>query len=101
MVMRQELTEVIQRSAPHATLDIGADRWRLYVFGVSRVGADMFVQVAVVGPSIHTVTVRARAPIGNRETARRVLATVRDWVVTRGDEDQAFLELTNATDVAC
>jgi hypothetical protein len=77
----------------HATLEIGSDRWKLYVFGVSRVGPDMFVQVAVIGPRICTVTVRARAPIGNRETARRVLAVVRDWMSTRADEHQAYLEL--------
>lgn len=99
--MKQELADVIQRSASHATLEIGPDRWKLYVFGVSRVGPHMFVQVAIIGPTIRTATVRARAPIGNRETARRMIAAVREWIATRRNEDQAFLELSDLNDIAC
>ena len=93
---------MIAESPAHAVIDIGDTRWRLYVFGVSRVGPDLFIQVAMIGPRIRTATVRARAPIGNRATAHRVLTAVRDWMIRgSGDEDHAFLELCAPQEVAC
>ena len=98
--MKHELAQVLRGSSAHATLMVGDVRWNLYVFGVSRVGGDMFVQIAVIGPRACTVTVRARAPIGNRLTARRVLAIVRQWVLSGDESDQAYLELSDLNEAA-
>lgn len=98
--MTRELAALIQEAAPHATLEVGADLWKLYIYGVFRVEQDMFLQLAVTGPWVCTLTVRARAPIGNRETSRRVLAVVRDWILARGDDDRAYLELPCVRELA-
>ena len=98
--MKQELAHILQGAAAHATVTVDDVRWKLYVFGVSRVGGDMFVQMAVIGPRKCTVTVRARAPIGNRLTARRVLAVVREWIIADDGSTQAFLELPDLKELA-
>jgi hypothetical protein len=98
--MKQELAHVLQATSAHATMMVGDVRWNIYVFGVSRVGADMFVQMALIGPRNCTVTVRARAPLGNRATARRVLAVVRQWLLSGDAGDQAYLELSELNEIA-
>jgi len=99
-IMKHELSELLRHSDAHATLVVRDVRWQLYIFGVTRVGPEMLVQIAAIGPSVCTVTVRARPPIGNRETARQVLAVVAHWMADRGDEDQAFLELDDVHKIA-
>jgi hypothetical protein len=99
--MKHELSHVVNSPAAHASLLVDSYRWDLYVFGVTPVGRDMFLQLALVGPRICTVTVRARAPIGNISTARGVLAAVRDWIESSQDDaDQAYLELSTASELA-
>lgn len=98
--MKHELARIIGSSPAHATLTVGDIRWNIYVFGVSRIGGDMFVQMALSGPRDCTVTVRARAPIGNPATARRVLAVVREWILAGEFQDQAYLELENVRELA-
>lgn len=99
--MKHELSHVVNSPAAHASLIVDSDRWDLYVFGVTPVGRDMFLQLALIGPRICTVTVRARAPIGNISTARGVLAVVRDWIESSHDDaDQAYLELAVVSELA-
>ena len=98
--MKQELAHILQGAVAHATVTVGDIRWSLYVFGVSRVGGDRFVQMAVNGPRNCTVTVRARAPIGNRLTARRVLAVVREWIIADDGSTHAYLELPDRNEIA-
>lgn len=98
--MKQELAHVLQTTSAHATMMVGETHWNIYVFGVSRVGADMFVQIALIGPRNCTVTVRARAPLGNTATARRVLAVIRQWLIADDANDQAYLELSDLNEIA-
>jgi hypothetical protein len=90
----------VVNASPHAWFVVGAERWDLYISGARRVDRDMFLQLALVGPRRCTVTVRAPAPIGNTATARRVLAIVQDWLRTHDGADQAYLELSTATELA-
>jgi hypothetical protein len=98
--MTQNLAHVLQRSTAHATLMVGDIQWKIFVFGVSRIGPDLFVQMALVGPRTCTVTVRARAPLGNPATARRVLVVVRQWIISNDPSDQAYLELSPLNEMA-
>jgi hypothetical protein len=98
--MKPELADLLRATPPHATLAIDDIQWKLYVFGVSRVGPDLFVQIAVMGPRTRTATVRARGPIGNPMTARRVLAVVRDWLISGDRQEPAFLELGDRSEIA-
>jgi hypothetical protein len=90
--MKHDLTSVLRDSVAHAVILTGDDRWRVFVYAVSRVGSDMFIQMAATGPRACTVTVRAPAPIGNQATARRVLAAVREWLAADDRRDQVYLE---------
>lgn len=98
--MKQDLSRILHGTPPHATMLVDDVRWNLYVFGVSRVGHDMFVQMALTGARNCTLTVRARAPLGNPATARRVLAVVRQWIVSDDCSDQAYLELSDLHEMA-
>jgi hypothetical protein len=98
--MKHDLAAIVRSTPAHASLTVGSDRWQLYIFGVTRVGRDAFVQMALIGPRICTVTVRAPAPIGNPVTARRVLAVIHDWLLVHDDADQAYLELSDAAERA-
>jgi hypothetical protein len=98
--MKHDLSEIVKSTPAHASLIVGSDRWQLYIFGVTRVGRDTFMQLALIGPRICTVTVRAPAPIGNPVTARRVLAVIREWLLGHDDADQAYLELSDVEELA-
>ena len=98
--MKDELAAMVGASAPHASLSVESISWDLYGFGVTPIDRDMFLQIAVVGPRVCTLTVRAPAPIGNVATARRILGIVHDWILANCDSDQAYLELPRIAELA-
>jgi hypothetical protein len=73
-------------------LVVGDDVWDLYVFGVTRVHRDFWVQIAVVGPRSCTVTVRVDAANGRSVAAHEIVTLVRAWLLTDDGRDHAFLE---------
>ncbi|HEY7290613.1 MAG TPA: hypothetical protein VH583_12330 [Vicinamibacterales bacterium] len=91
--MKHDLSNIV-RTPAHASLTVGDDQWKLYIYGLTRVGADVFLQIALIGPRVCTMTVRAPAPIGNPTTARRVLAGVHDWLESHESADQGYVELS-------
>jgi hypothetical protein len=98
--MKDELAAIVGASPAHASLSVGSDSWDLYVYGVTPVGRDLFLQLTLLGPRVCSLTVRAPAPIGNVATARRVLAAVHDWILSNDDSDQAYLELSQISELA-
>ena len=66
--------------------------WDLYVFGVTRVERDWWVQMAVVGPRSCTVTVRVDSSSGRGAAAHKIVRLVTGWLLTGDDNDHAFLE---------
>ncbi len=91
--MRKEIREAASTITP-LPLAIGNDQWDLFIFGVVRVGPELFVQVAAVGPGTctATATVRVDSRRGRLVAAREVIALVRNWL-TAGDIDRhGFLE---------
>jgi hypothetical protein len=71
---------------PCGTLRAGRDTWRLYVLEARRVDRDWFLGIAVVGSRTHTIDVRVRADSCHAATGRRVLAAVRDWLLSGVDK---------------
>ncbi len=98
--MKDELAAVVGASPAHASLSVGSESWNLYVYGVTPVGRDIFLQLALLGPRVCSLTVRAPAPIGNVATARQVLAAVQDWILSNDDSDQAYLEVSQISELA-
>jgi hypothetical protein len=71
---------------------VGSEIWDLYVFGVTRVQQDWWVQMAVIGPRACTVTVRVDASRGRGVAAHDIIALVTDWLRQDGVGDRVFLE---------
>ena len=83
-----------QLRAAHEPLSIlvGSDVWDLYVFGVTKVARDWWVQIAVVGPRSCTVTVRVAAASGRGAAAHQIISLIREWLLEDGVSEHAFLE---------
>src|SRR5690242_20129535 len=92
MSLRMELGEQLTASPPHLCLEVGSDEWELYVLGVSRIGADTFVQLALVGPRFCTVMARVRAALDPDAKARELILLVLGWLRSETRATQAFLE---------
>ena len=71
---------------------VGSNVWDLYVFGVTRVQKDWWVQMAAVGPRACTVTVRVDASDGRGAAAHEIIRLVTDWLRQGDASDRAFLE---------
>jgi hypothetical protein len=71
---------------------IGKDTWDVYVFGVTRVQHDWFVQMAIVGPRACMATARVDASGGRAAAAREIIRLVREWLLDDDLSDHAFLE---------
>jgi hypothetical protein len=74
------------------SINVNDDIWDLYVFGVTRVHRDWWVQIAVVGPRACTVTVRVDAAHGRGAAAREIIRLVTGWLLEDDASDHAFLE---------
>jgi hypothetical protein len=83
-----------QLRAAHEPLSIvvNNDTWDLYVFGVTRVHRDWWVQIAVVGPRACTVTVRVDAAHGRGAAAHEIITLVTAWLLEDETSDHAYLE---------
>jgi hypothetical protein len=90
--MHFDLEDQLRASIPHMSLPIGAERWDLYVFGVTRVHRDWFVQLAAVGPRSCTATVRVTSDGDRVRAAKQVLELVRVWLLDEDADGHAFLE---------
>ena len=71
---------------------VGSEVWDLYVFDVTRVRKDWWVQMAVVGPRVCTVTVRVDASAGRGAAAHHIIGLVREWLLQDEAGDRVFLE---------
>ena len=74
------------------SIALGEDTWDLYVFDVTRVQRDWFVQMAIVGPRVCIVTVRVDGSRGRTSAAQEIIGLVREWLVENDLSDHAFLE---------
>jgi hypothetical protein len=73
---------------------VGDDTWDLYVFGVTRVQRDWWVQMAVVGPRACRVTVRVDSSCGRAAAAHAIVALVSHWLLHDETSEHVFLEQT-------
>jgi hypothetical protein len=74
------------------SIAVGSDIWDLYVFGVTRVQRDWWVQIVVVGPRACTVTVRVDSSNGRGAAAHEIIKLVSAWLLEDNTSDHAFLE---------
>jgi hypothetical protein len=74
------------------TIMVGSEVWDLYVFGVTKVARDWWVQIALVGPRSCTVTVRVASTNGRGAAAHEIITLVTRWLLENDASDHAFLE---------
>ena len=96
--MRRNVERQMLAAMPSGTLKAGAYAWRLYVLEARRVDRDWFMQVAAVGRRTHTIDVRVRADSCHSATAQRVLAAIRDHLLSGDPREEVFLELTGISE---
>jgi hypothetical protein len=92
MSVRIELAEQLTASPPDLSIEVGSDGWGAYVLGVSRIGSDSFVQLALVGPRFCTVIVRVPAAHDADRKAREIVRLLLRWLLSDARATQAFLE---------
>ncbi len=90
--MRIEVERQLQPTPEPLSIFVGDDIWDLYVFGVTRVARDWWVQIAVVGPRSCTVTVRVDAANGRGAAAHQIIKLVSDWLIADETSDHVLLE---------
>lgn len=90
--MRIEVERQLRADHEPLSIVVGDDIWDLYVFGVTRVQRDWWVQIAVVGPRACTVTVRVDSAGGRAAAAREIIRLVSDWLQGADTSDHAYLE---------
>jgi hypothetical protein len=90
--MRIDVKRELRSSHEPLSIVVGKDIWDLYVFGVTRVQRDWWVQLAVVGPRACEVTVRVAGAIDRAGAAHEIVALVTEWLRDDGTSDHVFLE---------
>jgi hypothetical protein len=80
----------------YAALLIGSDHWDVFIFGVTRVGREAFIQLTLLGPRECTITVRAPSAMVQGVTERQILDLVRDWLLSGDVKPHVYLELPGA-----
>jgi len=71
---------------------VAGESWRVHIFGIRVVGHDAFVQVALVGPTNRTATVRIAARIIDGVTGRQLLDAICDWLASGDHRHHVFLD---------
>lgn len=92
MSLRLDLAEHLLTSPPHLSIKAAGHQWDIHVLGISRIGNDSFLQMALVGPRVCTVTARVPAAYEPDAKARAVIALVLQWLSSEPVATQAFLE---------
>jgi hypothetical protein len=89
--MRIEVERQLRAEQEPLSIVVGDELWDLYVFGVTRVQRDWWVQIAVVGPRACTVTVRVDSANGRAGAAREIIRLVSQWLSEDETSGHAFL----------
>ncbi len=98
----------MQRELQHASdpqrsvsLTVGSSVWQMYVYGVTRVGRELFIQAALFGPRTCTAVVHVAARRTRRDASREVLRLITGWLASGDLRDHVFLESPDAAFAAC
>jgi hypothetical protein len=90
--MHIEVERQLRTAHEPLSIVVGSDIWDLYVFGVTRVQRDWWVQIAAVGPRSCTLTVHVESAKGRGAAAHEIVKLVKDWLLEGDACDHAFLE---------
>ena len=90
---RPDLTDAQTPVALH----IDGEEWLFSIASVKRVGRELFLQIALQGPALCSVTVHLRDRIVLGVTAPQILNAACDWLLTRGKATHGYLDLAEAS----
>jgi hypothetical protein len=92
MTMQLNLARELERSIPCGTLTVWGRDWDVYVFGATRIERDWFLQLALVGPQVRTVTVRVGSAPDRAAAARYVVRELVGWLSAAGEHSELFID---------
>jgi len=92
MGMHPDLGSRLGSHTRAADVMVAGESWRVHIFGIRVVGHDAFVQVALVGPTNRTATVRIAARIIDGVTGRQLLDAICDWLASGDRRHHVFLD---------
>jgi hypothetical protein len=75
------------------SLHVSGAEWRFSIASVKRMGRDLFLQIALQGPAICSLTVHVRDRIVFGVTAPRILTASCEWLLTRGAATHGYIDL--------
>ncbi len=90
--MRSNLADLLGSDTRAADVCVNGNSWRVHIFGIAVIGRDAFVQVALVGPTNRTATVRVAARIASGVTGRQILDTICDWLASDDPRSHGYLD---------
>jgi hypothetical protein len=79
------------------TLNVAGEAWRFSIASVTRVGRELFISVILQGADLCTAVIHVHGPIVPGVTARAVLDRACGWLLDRGQERHAYLDLSPVT----
>jgi hypothetical protein len=90
--MRRNLAALLGSDTRAADLCVNGDSWRVHIFGIAVIGRNAFVQVALVGPTNRTATVRIAARFVAGVTGRQILDSICDWLASGDARSHGYLD---------
>jgi len=90
--MRRNLAALLNSDTRAADVCVNGNSWRVHIFGIAVIGRDAFVQVALVGPTNRTATIRVAARIVAGVTGRQILDTICDWLASDDSRSHGYLD---------
>lgn len=75
------------------TLHVAGEAWQFSITGVTRVGRELFISIALQGAELCTAVVHVRDHIVLGVTAREILDRACAWLLARGQQRHAYIDL--------
>ena len=90
--MRKDLAALLGSDTRVADIVVRDIPWCVHIYGIATIDRDAFVQVALVGPTTRTATVRIAARVVDGVTGRQLLDALCDWLAASDTRVHAYLD---------
>jgi hypothetical protein len=78
-------------------LHIAGEEWLFSIASVKRIGRELFLQIALRGPALCSLTVHLRDRVVFGVTAPQILNAACDWLLSRGEATHGYVDLANVS----
>ena len=78
-------------------LHIAGEEWLFSIASVKRIGRELFLQIALQGPALCSLTVHLRDSVVLGVTAQKILNAACDWLLSRGEATHGYVDLADVS----